>query len=88
MAIITHHTKEQRANIAARIGALFDLPDAGMKMSREGWQLKGHGDEIQLTVELVKIVTREEAEAILNAHPLDADSFEDRETFRRVTSDG
>lgn len=70
MATVTHHTQEQRDNIAARIGALFDLPDAGMKMTREGWVMEGWGDEIKLTVELVTMITREEAEAILNAKPI------------------
>ena len=71
MAVITHFTQEQRENIAAQIGKLFDLPDAGMKITREGWKLEGWGPEIRLTVELVKMVTKEEAEAILNALPIE-----------------
>lgn len=43
MAIVTHYTDEQRKNIAERIGTLFDLPDAGMKMTREGWSMEGGG---------------------------------------------
>ncbi|KQQ65067.1 hypothetical protein [Microbacterium sp. Leaf320] len=73
MAIITHYTQEQRNNQAERIGALFVLPDAGMKMTREGWRMEGWGDEVQLTVELVTFITKEEAEAILNATPIAQD---------------
>lgn len=69
MAIVTHYTDEQRNNIAARIGALFELPDAGMKMTREGWRM-----EVQLTVELVTFITVEEAEAILNAKPIEGEN--------------
>lgn len=71
MATVTHYTQEQRNIIAARIGALFELPDAGMKMKSEGWVMDGWGDEIKLTVELVTMITREEAEAILNAKPIE-----------------
>lgn len=71
MAVITHHTQEQRDNIAARIGRLFDLPDAGMKMTREGWSMDGWGDEIKLTIELVTFISKEEAQAILNAKPVE-----------------
>lgn len=71
MAVVTHHTQEQRNNIAARIGAIFDLPDAGMKMTREGWSMEGWGDEVMLKVEIVNMITPEEAEAILNAKPLE-----------------
>lgn len=70
MAIVTHYTDEQRKKIAERIGALFELPNAGMKMTREGWRMEGWGDEVQLTVELVTFITTEEAEAILNAKPI------------------
>lgn len=71
MAIVTHYTEEQRGNIAAQIGKMFELPDAGMKMTAEGWRLEGWGPEIRLTVELVKMVTKEEAEAMLNAQPVE-----------------
>lgn len=74
MAVVTHYTDEQRKNIAERIGALFDLPNAGMKMTREGWRMEGRGDEIQLTVELVTFITTEEAEAILNAKPIEEET--------------
>lgn len=71
MAAVTHYTDEQRKNIAERIGTLFDLPDAGMKMTREGWRMEGCGDEVQLTIELVTFISTEEAEAILNAKPIE-----------------
>lgn len=71
MAIVTHYTDEQRKNIAERIGALFDLTNAGMKMSREGWRMEVWGEEVQLTVELVTFISTEEAEAILNAKPIE-----------------
>ena len=75
MAIFTtHHTDEARKIIAERIGALFGLPDAGMKMTREGWRMDGWGDQVQLTVELVTFITVEEAEAILNAKPIEGDT--------------
>lgn len=74
MAIITHHTDEQRKNIAERIGALFDLPNAGTKMTREGWRMEGWGDEVQLTVQLVTVISTEEAEAILNAKPIEEET--------------
>lgn len=74
MAIVTHYTDEQRNNIAARIGALFELPDAGMKITREGWRMEGWGDQVQLTVELVTFITVEEAEAILNAKPIEGEN--------------
>lgn len=71
MAIITQHTQEQRDNIAARIGALFNLPDAGMKIRRDGWMMEGFGDRALLKVELETVITLAEAEAVLNARPLD-----------------
>ena len=74
MAIVTHYTDEQRKNIAERIGALFELPNAGMKMTREGWRMEGWGEEVQLTVELVTFITPEEAEAILNAKPIEGNT--------------
>ena len=74
MAIVTHYTDEQRKIIAERIGALFDLPNAGMKMTREGWRMEGWGDQVQLTVELVTFITVEEAEAILNAKPIEGEN--------------
>lgn len=75
MAIFTmRHTDEARKIIAERIGALFDLPNAGMKMTREGWRMEGWGDQVQLTVELVTFITVEEAEAILNAKPIEGEN--------------
>lgn len=74
MAIVTHYTDEQHNNIAARIGALFELPNAGMKITREGWRMEGWGDQVQLTVELVTFITVEEAEAILNAKPIEGEN--------------
>lgn len=70
MATVMHYTQEQRNNQAERIGALFDLPDAGMKMTREGWSMDSRGDEVMLKIELMKTITLEEAEAILNATPI------------------
>ncbi len=70
MATVTHYTDEQRQNIADQIGAIFGIQNAGYKISREGWNLQAWGDEIQLTVELVATVTKEQAEAILNARPV------------------
>lgn len=70
MATVTHYTEEQRQNIADQIGAIFGIANAGYKISREGWNLQGWGDEIQLTVELVAVVSKEQAEAILNARPI------------------
>lgn len=69
MAVVTHYTDGQRNNIAERIGALFNLPDAGMKMTLEGWRMERFGVEVQLTIELVTIISEEEAEAIINAQP-------------------
>lgn len=73
MAITTHYTQEQRNHQAERIGALFDLPDAGMKMTREGWSMESWGGGVMLKIELVKTITPEEAEAILNATPITKD---------------
>lgn len=70
MAIITHYTQEQRDNQAERIGLLFDLPNAGRKMTREGWSMEAWGDEVMIKIELVKVITPEEADAILNATPI------------------
>lgn len=74
MAILTHYTQEQRHAISERIGAHFDLPDAGMKIAEEGWSLEHFGGDsmVTLKVELIKHITREEAEAIMSAKPLEA----------------
>lgn len=75
MAIVSHYTQEQRNNQAARIGKIFGLEDAGMKMTREGWHMEpcGH-DEVLLTVTLVAEITTTEAENILNAAPVEEDN--------------
>lgn len=75
MAIVNHYTQEQRNNQAARIGEIFGLEDAGMKMTREGLHMESCGrDEVLLTVTLVAEITTTEAENILNAVPLEGDS--------------
>lgn len=65
--------QEIRDNQAARIGRIFDLPNAGMKMSRDGWTMSHRvGDPtVTLTVELVAHISREEAEKILNGEPVE-----------------
>ena len=76
MAVVNHYSMEQRGNIAERIGAIFDLPDAGMKMTRDGWTMQhSAGDPtVTLTVELIAQISPEEAERIMNAVPLEKET--------------
>lgn len=64
---------EARINQAARIGRIFDLPDAGRKISADGWTMTHthESDSVRLTVELVAFISVEEAEKILNSTPLE-----------------
>lgn len=65
--------QEDRNNQAARIGRIFDLPDAGAKVSTDGWTMTHtpESDSVRLTVELVAFISVEEAEKILNRTPLE-----------------
>ena len=70
--IEVRQSQEQRDNQAARIGAIFKLPDAAAKISGDGWRLDyAGGDKVLLRVELVEMVSQEEAEAIINGLPLE-----------------
>lgn len=71
MAIVKHYTDEQRQHQAARLGRIFELPDAGMKITEGGWVLESWGDQAMVTVELVAVISLEEANALINSEPLD-----------------
>ena len=70
MAIVKHYTNEQRQHQAARLGRIFELPDAGMKITEGGWVLESWGDQAMVTVELVAVISLEEANALINAEPV------------------
>lgn len=71
MAVKYTTSLENRKNQAARIGRIFDLPNAGMKISADGWTMTHtpESDSVRLTVELVAFISVEEAEKILNSTP-------------------
>lgn len=72
MATFNHYTDEQRKNQAERLGVIFGVEDAGMKMTRNGLSIEPWGDEeVLVKVELVQIISRAEADAILNAAPVE-----------------
>lgn len=71
MAVVKHYTDKERRAIADRIGLIFDLPNAGMKMTEAGWSLESWGDQVQLKGELVAVISRTEAEALINAKPVE-----------------
>jgi hypothetical protein len=73
MAITLEPTQEERDNQAARIGAIFGLPNPGRQIVRDGVRLEsvpGDGDQVLLRVELAEWVSRDEALAILTGQPL------------------
>lgn len=70
MSIRIEQSQEQRTNHAARIGAIFDLPDAGSKITRDGVSMEPFGDGVMLSVVMVSQISKEESEAILNGLPL------------------
>jgi hypothetical protein len=71
MAIRYEPSQEHRENQAARIGKLFNLPDAGMQIAADGVQIQDIGGGIKLLrVELVKQISEEEATAILSGTPI------------------
>lgn len=71
MAIVKHYTDERRQHQAARLGRIFELPDAGMKITEGGWTIEGWGDRAMLKVELVAVISLEEVNALINSEPLD-----------------
>ncbi len=71
MAISYELTPEQRKHQAERIGKIFGLPDAAMKISSDGVYMESdRPGKALLKVELIEIITEEEAIKILNAEPL------------------
>lgn len=72
MAMSFEPTEEQRANIAARVGRVFGLPDAGRKIEAGGVNLEYYdAGRALLKVNLVEVITEQEANAIINGLPLD-----------------
>ena len=69
-ARLIHYTPEERQNIANQIGVVFGIENAGLKMTEEGWRMESRGKRFLLTVELVSTISKEQAEAILNARPI------------------
>lgn len=70
MAVLKRYSDEEQQNIAAILGDIFGIENAGSKIRQGDWSLEGWGDEIELRVELVEFISRDQAEAILNARPL------------------
>ena len=72
MATINHYTPKQRAHIAERLGKLFGLTNPAEKINRDGFHLEhaGDRDQVRLTITCTTFISVEEAQAILNATPL------------------
>lgn len=71
MAVSIEYTDEQRKNQAARLGKIFGIENAGMKITRNGLCMEPWNSGVMVTIELCEVITVEEAEKIMNAVPLE-----------------
>lgn len=64
-------TPEQRVNMAAWIEHIFGIPEAGRKVTQTGWRIDQTGlGDATLRVELVRTITREQADAFVRGEPV------------------
>ena len=74
MAVSIEYTDEQRKHQAERLGRIFGIENAGMKISRDGLRMEPWNGNVKVTVEVVEFISIEEAEKIMNAVPVEEET--------------
>lgn len=70
MAITKELSAAERANVAARLQAMFGVDS---NLISEDFTMDSWGDEVMVTITCKRLVSRADAAAILNALPLESE---------------